>query len=69
MKKILSIRPYPLEKEAIARIGQCELNELSHEELLDFSKQNLLLLDQLTFYAGELLIALEKMGVEVEPGS
>ena len=69
MKKILKVKPYPLEKEAIARIGQYELEKLSHGELLDFAKKTLLLMGQLTFYSEELIMALDEMGVQVEPSS
>jgi len=67
MKKKIKVPKYPLESEAISRQGQFELEKLSHQELLEFSKKNLHLLSQLTFYCKELVNLIEKEGYEVEP--
>lgn len=62
----IKIRRFPLEAEAIARMGQHQLSSLSYADLLSYAQQSVLLLSQLRHYSAELITAVEELGYEIE---
>lgn len=47
-------------------MGQHELAQLKHEELLGYAQQTVLVMSQLRHYAAELIHALEELGYSIE---
>lgn len=64
--RVVQLRKFPLEAEAIAAMAQCELAYISYEELLKYSQQATLVMSQLRHYAAELITALEERGFLIE---
>ena len=63
--KIISVRKFPLEAEAIATMAQHELTTLTRDELLAYSQQMVLVMSQLRHYCTEIVNALEERGFSI----
>lgn len=63
--KVLTIRKFPLEAEALARMGQVELTSLNYEEILAYAQQTVLVMSQLRHYCQEIIDALEERGYTI----
>jgi hypothetical protein len=64
--KVIKVRKFPLEAEAIARMGQVELTSLRFEDLLAYSQQTVLVMSQLRHYCQEIMNALDEKGFTIE---
>lgn len=64
--KVLRLKKFPLEAEAIATIAQRELTLLSRDELLEYSQLTTMVMSQLRHYTTELLSSLESEGYSLE---
>lgn len=64
--KVIRVRRFPLEAEAIARMGQVELSNLDYEDLLKYAQQTVLVMSQLRHYCEEIIRALEAEGYSID---
>lgn len=65
-ERVIRVRKFPLEAEAIATMAQHELATLSHEELLKYSQQAVFVMSQLRHYCSEILHGMESRGFQIE---
>jgi hypothetical protein len=64
--KIIHVKKFPLEAEAIARMGQVELSTLSHKDLLSYAQQTVLVMSQLRHYCQEIMDSLDEKGFVIK---
>lgn len=64
--KVIRVRKFPLEAEAIARMGQVELTSLQYEDLLKYAQETVLVMSQLRHYCEEIINALDDKGYIID---
>lgn len=64
--KIIKVKKFPLEAEAIARMGQIELTSLKYDDLLRYAQETVLVMSQLRHYCEEILNALNSEGYTID---
>lgn len=64
--RVVKLKKFPLEAEAIATMAQHELAALDHASLLKYAQQTVLVMSQLRHYCAELIMVIESFGYEID---